>query len=99
MSSAPSEALPEERQREILRRLSSHGRVLAAELSTVKRAMTESSGETAIVVTSDKFTAVAAHQIAALDQIDHLVVEHGVDRNNLAAFEAKSINVHRADKG
>ena len=34
MSSAPSEALPEERQREILRRLNSHGRVLAAELST-----------------------------------------------------------------
>jgi len=27
------------------------------------------------------------------------VVEHGVDRNVLAAFKAKSINVHRADKG
>src|ERR1700678_3302575 len=34
MSSAPSEALPVERQREILRRWNSHGRVLAAELST-----------------------------------------------------------------
>jgi hypothetical protein len=43
--------------------------------------------------------AFAAHQIAALDQIDHLVVEHGIDRNILAAFKAKSINVHRADKG
>jgi DeoR/GlpR family transcriptional regulator of sugar metabolism len=69
------------------------------EEALVKRAMIESSGETAIVVTTDKFAAVAAHQIAALDQIDHLVVEHGVDRNVLAAFKAKSINVHRADKG
>ena len=69
------------------------------EEALVKRAMIESSGETAIVVTTDKFAAVAAHQIAALDQIDHLVVEHGVDRNILAAFKAKSINVHRADKG
>ena len=61
--------------------------------------MIESSGETAIVVTTDKFAAVAAHQIAPLDQINHLVVEHGVDRNILAAFKAKSITVHRADKG
>jgi DeoR/GlpR family transcriptional regulator of sugar metabolism len=69
------------------------------EEALVKRAMIESSGETAIVVTTDKFAAVAAHQIAALDQIDHLVVEHGADRNILAAFKATSINVHRADKG
>jgi DeoR/GlpR family transcriptional regulator of sugar metabolism len=69
------------------------------EEALVKRAMIESSGETAIVVTTDKLAAVAAHQIAALDQIDHLVVEYGVDRNILAAFKPKSINVHSADKG
>ena len=69
------------------------------EESLVKRAMIESSGETAVVVTTDKFAAVAVHQVAALDQVDHLVVEHDVDANILAAFEAKSISVHRADSG
>ena len=33
MSSWSADALPEERQREILRRLNSHGRVVAAELA------------------------------------------------------------------
>src|ERR1700728_3403779 len=33
MSSGSADALPEERQREILRRLNSHGRVVAAELA------------------------------------------------------------------
>ena len=69
------------------------------EEALIKRAMIESSGETAVVVTTDKFAAVAAHQVATLDQIDHLVVEHDVDASLLAAFEAKSISVHRADAG
>jgi DeoR/GlpR family transcriptional regulator of sugar metabolism len=69
------------------------------EEALVKRAMIESSGETAVVVTADKFAAVAAHQIAALDRVDHLIVEHGLDKRILAAFKAKSISVHRADKG
>jgi hypothetical protein len=34
VSCAPSDALPEERQREIMRRLNSQGRVVAADLST-----------------------------------------------------------------
>jgi DeoR/GlpR family transcriptional regulator of sugar metabolism len=64
----------------------------------VKRAMIESSGETAVVVTKDKFAAVAAYHVAAIDQIDHLVVEHDIDAAVLATFEAKSVSVHRADK-
>jgi DeoR/GlpR family transcriptional regulator of sugar metabolism len=64
----------------------------------VKRAMIESSGETAVVVTKDKFAAVAAYHVAAFDQIDHLVVEHDIDAAVPATFEAKSVSVHRADK-
>lgn len=69
-----------------------------SEEALVKRAMIESSGETVIVVTTDKFAAVAPHQIATLDQVDHLVVENAMDASIVAQFEAKSISVRRADK-
>jgi DeoR/GlpR family transcriptional regulator of sugar metabolism len=68
-----------------------------SEEALIKRAMIESSGETAVVVTTDKFAAAAAHHVAGIDQIDHLVVEHDIDETVLAAFEAKSVSVHRAD--
>jgi DeoR/GlpR family transcriptional regulator of sugar metabolism len=67
-----------------------------SEEALVKRAMIESSGETMVVVTNDKFGAVAPHQIATLGQIDHLVVEHAIDAHTVALFEAKSISVRRA---
>ena len=70
-----------------------------SEEALVKRAMIESSGETVIVVTTEKFGASAAHHLAAVDEIDHLVVEHDLDAAVQAAFEAKSVTVHRADKG
>jgi DeoR/GlpR family transcriptional regulator of sugar metabolism len=69
---------------------------VSSEEVLVKRAMIESSGETAVVVTKDKFAAVAAYHVAAFDQIDHLVVEHDIDATILATFEAKSVSVHRA---
>ena len=68
-----------------------------SEESLIKRTMIESSGATVIVATTDKFTAAATHQIAAVDEIDHLVVEHNIDTALCAAFEAKSISVHRAE--
>jgi DeoR/GlpR family transcriptional regulator of sugar metabolism len=70
-----------------------------SEEALIKRAMIESSGETAVVVTTDKFAAAAAHHVAGIDQIDHLVVEHDIDETVLAAFETKSVSVHRADGG
>jgi DeoR/GlpR family transcriptional regulator of sugar metabolism len=70
---------------------------MSSEEALVKRAMIESSGETVVVVTTDKFGAVGPHQIATLDQVDHLVVEHDIDPNIFAAFEAKSISVRRAE--
>jgi DeoR/GlpR family transcriptional regulator of sugar metabolism len=69
-----------------------------SEEAMIKRALIESSGETVIVVTTDKFGAAAAHHVANLDQIDHLVVEHGLDVALRAVFEAKSISVHLADQ-
>jgi DeoR/GlpR family transcriptional regulator of sugar metabolism len=48
--------------------------------------------------TSDKFAAAAAHHVASVDQIDHLVVEHNADKKVVAAFESRSVSVHRADK-
>lgn len=70
-----------------------------SEEAQIKRALIESSGETAVVVTTDKFGAVAAHHVASLDEIGHVVVEHDVEAAVRAAFEAKSITVHRADPG
>jgi len=69
-----------------------------SEEALIKRAMIESSGETAVVVTRDKFAAAAAHHVAGIDQMDHLVVEHDIEANIVAAFEAQSVSVHRADK-
>ena len=69
-----------------------------SEEALIKHAMIESSGETAVVVTTDKFGAAAAHHVAAVDQMDHLVVEREVDAAVLAAFEAKGVSVYRADR-
>jgi len=68
-----------------------------SEEALIKRALIESSGETAVVVTSDKFGAAAPHYVASLEQIGHLIVEHDADAAVRAVFEAKSITVHLAD--
>jgi len=68
-----------------------------SEEALIKRAMIESSGETVAVVTSDKFATVAPHHVAPIQQIDHLVVERDLDVAVQAAFEAKSVSVHRAE--
>ncbi|MGC1550205.1 MAG: DeoR/GlpR family DNA-binding transcription regulator [Rhodanobacter sp.] len=63
----------------------------------LKRAMIEASGETAIVVTSDKLGTVATHRVAPLSDVQHLVLEHDVDRATRAVFTAHGVTVHRAD--
>jgi len=63
----------------------------------LKRAMIEASGETAIVVTSDKLGTVATHRVAPLEDVQHLVLEHNVDRAARAAFTARGVTVHRAE--
>jgi DeoR/GlpR family transcriptional regulator of sugar metabolism len=61
-----------------------------------KRAMIEASGSAVVVATSDKFGAAATHHVAALGQIEQLVVEHDTDEMLLRAF-ATSIAILRAD--
>lgn len=68
-----------------------------SEESLLKRAMIEASGETVVVVTSDKLGAAATHQIVPIADVQHLVVEHAIGRQARAAFRAQGISVHRAE--
>ena len=68
-----------------------------SEESLFKRAMIEASDETVVVATDDKLGAVAAHQVAELARVQHLVVEHSADRATRASFSAHGVAVHRAE--
>lgn len=70
-----------------------------SEEALFKRAMIEASDETVVVATDDKLGAVAAHQVAELSRVQHLVVEHSADRATRSAFTARGVAVHRADAG
>lgn len=69
--------------------------VIDSEEALVKRAMVQSSGAAAIVATTDKFAASAAHQVAGLEAIDYLVVDRDAPADLAAAFRRRSITVHR----
>jgi len=68
-----------------------------SEESQLRRAMVEASGETVVVATSDKLDAAAMHRVAAIDEVQHLVVEHDVGRALRATFSSHGLTVHRAD--
>jgi DeoR/GlpR family transcriptional regulator of sugar metabolism len=68
-----------------------------SEESLFKRAMIDASDETVVVATDDKLGAVAAHQVAELSRVQHLVVEHSADRATRSAFASHGVAVHRAD--
>lgn len=68
-----------------------------SEEALLKRAMIEASGETVVVVTREKLDAAATHQVADIAEVQHLVIEHAVDRARRAAFSARGVIVHRAD--
>ena len=62
----------------------------------LKRAMIEASGETVIVVTDDKLGATATYRVAGIDEVQHLVVEHGAATPMVDAFLVHGVAVHRA---
>lgn len=62
-----------------------------------KRTMVECSGEAVVVVTSDKLGAVATHRVAELAEVQHLVVEHDVDKATRASYASRGVTVHRAE--
>jgi DeoR/GlpR family transcriptional regulator of sugar metabolism len=68
-----------------------------SEEALLKRAMITASGETVVVVTQDKLCSAATYQVAGTREVQHLVVEHAVDRATRAAFTAAGVTVHRAD--
>ena len=69
----------------------------SSEETLFKRAMIEASDETVVVATDDKLGVVALHQVVELARVQHLVVEHSVDRATRAAFTAHGVAVHRAE--
>jgi len=68
-----------------------------SEEALLKRAMIEASGETVVVVTQEKLGSAATHQVASIAEVQHLVIEHAVDRAARSAFSASGVIVHRAD--
>lgn len=68
-----------------------------SEETLLKRAMIEASGETVVAVTREKLGTAATHKVAAITAVQHLVVEHDVDRATRSAFTAQGVVVLRAD--
>lgn len=68
-----------------------------SEEALFKRAMVHASGEAVVVVTGDKLGAVATHRVADIREVQHLVVEHEVDRAVRALYAEQGVAVHRAD--
>ena len=68
-----------------------------SEETLLKRAMIEASGETVVAVTAEKLGTAATHRVASIAEVQHLVVEHGVDRATRSAFSTQGVVVHRAD--
>jgi len=67
-----------------------------SEESLLKRAMVAASSETVVVATSDKLGVTASHRIAALADVQHLVLEQAVGARQRAAFSRQGVRVHRA---
>lgn len=68
-----------------------------SEETLLKRAMIEASGETVVAVTGEKLGTAATHRVASISEVQHLVVEHAVDRATRSAFSAQGVAVHRAE--
>lgn len=68
--------------------ISSKGGISAFSLAdaTFKRAVLAASARNAVLATTDKFTARAAHRVSAIDAIECIVVEHDLPRAEHAAL-------------
>jgi DeoR/GlpR family transcriptional regulator of sugar metabolism len=62
----------------------------------IKRALIASASETYVLVSAEKLNAASPYVIAALTEIDGMIVEAGVAAKSLAAFERKGFSVIRA---
>ena len=62
----------------------------------IKRALMASASETYVLVSAEKLNAASPYVIAALTEIDGMIVEPGVAAKSLAAYERKGFSVTRA---
>jgi DeoR/GlpR family transcriptional regulator of sugar metabolism len=62
----------------------------------IKRALMASASETYVLVSAEKLNAASPYVIAALTEIDGMIVEPGVAAKSLAAYEGKGFSVTRA---
>ena len=62
----------------------------------IKRALMASASETYVLVSAEKLNAASPYVIAALTEIDGMIVEPGVAAKSLAAYEREGFSVTRA---
>jgi DeoR/GlpR family transcriptional regulator of sugar metabolism len=62
----------------------------------IKRALMASASETYVLVSAEKLNAASPYVIAALTEIDGMIVAPGVAAKSLAAYERKGFSVTRA---
>jgi DeoR/GlpR family transcriptional regulator of sugar metabolism len=62
----------------------------------IKRALIASASETYVLVSAEKLNAASPYVIAALAEIDGMIVEPGIAAKSLAGFESKGFSVIRA---
>ena len=61
-----------------------------------KSAMVERSEQTIVALTNDKLATIAPFGVAALDEVDGIVVEHDAPDAKVDGFAACSPRIHRA---
>jgi DeoR/GlpR family transcriptional regulator of sugar metabolism len=62
----------------------------------IKRALSAAAAETHVLVTMEKVNAASPFVIAALTEIDGVIVESGVSRNVIASYKRVGLSVVRA---
>ncbi|MGV5594635.1 DeoR/GlpR family DNA-binding transcription regulator, partial [Burkholderia pseudomallei] len=65
--------------------------------ATFKRAVVAASARCVVLATTDKLAARAPHRVAALDEIDCIVVEHDLPREDRAALSSAGASILAAN--
>jgi len=66
------------------------------EESQIKRALSASAAETYVLISAEKLNAASPYVIAAVTEIDGMVVERGIPDEALEVYRRAGLTVHRA---
>jgi DeoR/GlpR family transcriptional regulator of sugar metabolism len=66
------------------------------EESHIKRALSASAAETYVLISAEKLNAASAYVIAALTEVDGIIVEPGIPAESLEAYRRAGLTVIRA---